>query len=70
MLPPWYLSTFLREEGRLAALTGDTADAVRAYRHYLALRPHPEPEVTPEVAAVRAQLGELVRRTHRHQTRH
>jgi hypothetical protein len=38
MLPTWYLSTFLREEGRLAALTGDTAGAIRAYQHYLALR--------------------------------
>ncbi len=56
---PWYLSTFLREEGRLAALTGDTAGAVRAYRHYLALRPDPEPAVRPEVEAVRARLVEL-----------
>jgi len=29
------MSTFLREEGRLAAITGDTAGAVRALRHYL-----------------------------------
>jgi hypothetical protein len=28
----------LGAEGRLAALTADTAGAVRAYRHYLALR--------------------------------
>jgi hypothetical protein len=38
---PLYLSSFLSEEGRLAALTGDTAGAVRAYRHYLGLRPIP-----------------------------
>src|SRR5690606_35677658 len=37
------LSTFLREEGRLAELTGDTAAALRAYQHYLALRDDPEP---------------------------
>jgi tetratricopeptide (TPR) repeat protein len=59
LLPHWYLSTFLREEGRLAAMTGDTAGAVRAYRHYLALRPEPEPEVLPEVERVRAALGGL-----------
>ncbi len=56
---PWYLSTFLREEGRLAALTGDTAGAVQAYRHYLALRP--DPDVAPEVARVRAALAALTR---------
>ena len=56
---PWYLSTFVREEGRLAALTGDTAGAVRAYRHYLALRPTPEPGVRPEVERVRAALSDL-----------
>ena len=56
---PWYLSTYLREEGRLSALTGDTAGAVRAYRHYLALRPDPEPAVRPEVDAVRTRLAGL-----------
>jgi len=29
---------FLREEGRLAALTGDRPGAIRAHTHYLALR--------------------------------
>jgi eukaryotic-like serine/threonine-protein kinase len=56
---PWYLSTYLREEGRLSALAGDTAGAVRAYRHYLTLRPDPEPAVRPEVEAVRARLAGL-----------
>ena len=56
----WYLSTFLREEGRLAALTGDTVGAVRAYRHYLALRTNPEPAMAPEVWSVRGQLERLV----------
>ncbi len=55
----WYLSTFLREEGRLSALTGDTASAIRAYRHFLALRPNPEPEVKPEVEMVRAELAKI-----------
>jgi len=60
LLPGWYLSAFLREEGRLAALTGDTAGAVRAYQHYLALRPNPEPAVKPEVERVRDELARLV----------
>ena len=59
LLPHWYLSSFLREEGRLAALTGDTAGAIRAYGHYLALRPDPEPELRPEVERVRAALADL-----------
>jgi hypothetical protein len=62
LLPTWYLSTFLREEGRLAALTGDTAGAIRAYRHYLALRPDPEPEVKREDDRVREVLARLIAR--------
>jgi len=53
------LSTQLREEGRLAALVGDTAAAVRAYRHYLALRNDPEPVLRPEVERIRAELERL-----------
>jgi len=60
LLPTYYLSTFLHEEGRLAALSGDTAGAVRAYQHYLALRPDPEPQVKPEVEGVREELARLV----------
>ena len=45
---------------RLAALTGDTVGAVRAYRHYLALRTNPEPAMALEVGSVRAQLERLV----------
>jgi serine/threonine-protein kinase len=54
-----YVSTFLREEGHLAALTGDTAGAVRAYQHYLARRQNPEPHVRPEVERVREELARL-----------
>jgi serine/threonine-protein kinase len=54
-----YLSSFLREEGRLAALTGDTAGAIRAYRHYLALRSEPEPRLAPKIERVRAELMPL-----------
>ncbi len=57
---PWYLSTFLREEGRLAALTGDTAGAIRAYQHYLALRPDPESDVKRQDEGVRAELVHLL----------
>jgi tetratricopeptide (TPR) repeat protein len=57
---PQYLSTYLREEGRLAALTGDTAGAIKAYRHYLALRSEPEPALKPEVQRVRTGLAGLL----------
>ena len=50
----------IREEGRVAALTGDRAGAVRAYEHYLALRSDPEPALRPEVERVRAELARLV----------
>jgi hypothetical protein len=54
-----YLAPHLREEGRLAALTGDTTAAIRAYRHYLALRTDPGPALRPAVEAVRAELAKL-----------
>ncbi len=57
---PHYV-TYLRDEGRLAALTGDRAGAIRAYSHYLALRSEAEPILQPEVRAVRAEL-EVVER--------
>jgi hypothetical protein len=58
---PLFLSTYLREEGRLAALTGDRAGAIRAYRHYLALRADPEPALRPQVEQVRAELAQLLK---------
>jgi eukaryotic-like serine/threonine-protein kinase len=57
---PPYLSTYLREEGRLAALVGDTAAAIRSYQHYLALRSNPEPAWRPETDQVRAELAKLL----------
>ena len=48
-LVPVFLSTYLREEGRLPALAGDTAGAVSAYRHHLTLQAHPEPALEPVV---------------------
>jgi hypothetical protein len=58
--PQQSLPAFLREEGRLAALAGDTAGAIRAYQHYLVLRTDPEPVVQPEVDEVRRALARLI----------
>jgi len=52
---------YRREEGRLAALLGDTAGAIRAYRHYLALRSAPEPRLRAEADSVRTELATLLR---------
>jgi serine/threonine-protein kinase len=54
-----YLATYLREEGRLAALLGEREAAVRAYRHYLTLRSDPEPALAEEVEQIRADLARL-----------
>jgi tRNA A-37 threonylcarbamoyl transferase component Bud32/tetratricopeptide (TPR) repeat protein len=59
-LVPNFLSTYLREEGRLATLTGDTAGAMAAYRRYLTMQAHPEPSVAPHVAEARAALDRLL----------
>ena len=56
---PPCLSSFVREEGRLAALTGDRAGAIRAYRHYLMFRYDPEPSAQPEVERVRRELAAI-----------
>ena len=56
---PRYLSTQLLREGRLATTLGDSATALRAYRHYLALRSAPEPCLQPRVDSVRAELAAL-----------
>jgi eukaryotic-like serine/threonine-protein kinase len=58
--PPLYLSSYLREEGRLAASLNDRPGAIRAYQHYLALRSSPEPSVEPEVRDVKRELAKLV----------
>jgi tetratricopeptide (TPR) repeat protein len=54
-----YLASQLREEGRLAALTGDREGAIRAYEHYLAFRTDPEPALRAEVERVRRKLAAL-----------
>jgi hypothetical protein len=53
------LVTYHREEGRLAALAGDTAGAIRAYQRYLRIRDDVEPRLRPEVERVRAELAAL-----------
>ena len=58
---PRYLSTELRVEGRLALQLGDTARAIRDYRHYLLLRSAPEASRAPEVDSVRTLLSSLLR---------
>jgi lipoprotein NlpI len=59
--PPRLLSTHLREEGRLAARLGDSAGAIRAWEHYLALRSNPEPPLIAERDSIRAEVNRLKR---------
>jgi tetratricopeptide (TPR) repeat protein len=54
------LAASLRMEGRLAVQVGDTEGAMRAYRHYLALRSDPEPALLGQADSVRAELGRLI----------
>ena len=54
-----FLSSLLREEGRLAALAGDREAAIAAYRHYLTLRSDPEPVLADQVDGIRAELARL-----------
>jgi hypothetical protein len=58
---PAYLSTYLREEGRLAALTGDRDGAITAYRHYLALRSNPDGDLENDARGIRAEIARLTR---------
>jgi serine/threonine-protein kinase len=53
------LPRYLRDEGRYAALVGDSVGAVQAYRHYLTLRSRAEPSLQPQVDTVRAELAAL-----------
>ena len=58
----WTLPAFLRQEGRLAALSGDTAGAIRAYDQYLVTRTHPDPPFQPQRDSVIAERAALKRR--------
>jgi serine/threonine-protein kinase len=54
-----YLGLQLREQGRIAARTGDRKRAVRAYEHYLGMRATAEPSVMPQVDSVRRELAAI-----------
>ena len=56
---PSYLSSYLREAGRLFALAGDRESAVRHYQDYLALRGNSEMSEESEAIQVRRALAEL-----------
>jgi hypothetical protein len=54
-----YGARFARERGRLAALTGDTARAIREYEYYTTLRSQAELRLRDELEAVRVELEAL-----------
>ena len=56
---PLFLSTFLREEARLATLAGDREGAAEAWQHYLALREGAAPALQSDVESARAALRRL-----------
>ena len=56
----WSLPAFLRQEGRLVALAGDTAGALRAYGAYLTLRTAPDAPFVPQRDSVVAERAALV----------
>ena len=58
---PASLSTYLLREGRLAARLGDRAGAIRAYKHYLALRSDPERRLRLQRDSIRAEVDRLER---------
>ena len=58
----WTLPAFLRQEGRLAALAGDTVEALRAYDHYLTLRTNPDAPFQPQRDSVVAERTALASR--------
>ena len=54
-----YLSSYLRQQARMAVLTGRPAEAIASYTHYLQLRGAPEPTLAPQVAQVKRELTRL-----------
>jgi hypothetical protein len=54
-----FLAALLRVEGDALLLASDTAGAIRAYRHYLALRHDPDPGARVWSDSVRAALARL-----------
>jgi len=60
----WSLPAFLRQEGRLAALAGDTTAAARAYDEYLRLRTDPDAPFRAQRDSVVNERAALSRLTH------
>ena len=58
----WSLPAFLRQEGRLAAMAGDTSGALRAYEQYLTLRTDPDPPFRAQRNSVLAERSALRRK--------
>jgi tetratricopeptide (TPR) repeat protein len=56
----FFLSTYLREEARLAALAGEGDAAARALAHVLGLQSAPEPAYAAEVERIRSELAALI----------
>ena len=54
-----FLTTFLREEGRLAAAVGDREGAAKALRHYLVLRQGADERLRPQIDSVRELLASV-----------
>ncbi len=61
----WSLPAFLRQEGRLAALTGDSAGSLRAYDEYLSLRTAPDAPLRAQRDSVVAERASLTARMRR-----
>ncbi|HEY0241261.1 MAG TPA: BTAD domain-containing putative transcriptional regulator [Gemmatimonadaceae bacterium] len=59
--PPRFMTSYLRQEGRVAARIGDQSGAIRAYEHYLALRSNPEPRLRAQRDSVQAEVNRLKR---------
>ncbi len=56
-----FLSTYVREEGRLAAAAGDTAGSIAAYQQYLRLRSNAEGPLVPARDSVRGVVEAMSR---------
>jgi hypothetical protein len=56
---PRYLAAALKTQAELAVELGQDADALEAYRKYLALRTDPEEQLIPEVEGVRESVARL-----------
>jgi len=56
-----YLGVQLKENGRVAALAGDKARAIRAYRHLIGMRAVAEPSMKRDTDALKRELARLER---------